>query len=481
MSEADFRGQRPPYNRRVQRSGAARLTLVGLLAGPVLMGAVIASGASPAAARPHELADTSSRVKPHPPRTTLTAKVAPASVAAGEPATLTARLRPATRGVRLVVQRRAAGRWVAAGKIVTRAGGRAVLRLSTATVGTQRMRVLRTSPRTARRATSKPATLTVVAASAACTPRIALVDTQATEAARCLAARLDRWQAAGAMGVGQQLNVSNADYTAPLTRLGRQLPVVGLDLKELVDSEGYGFPVAPIDHLTSLAQQGAVLSISWHPDNPGTGGRYDDRGWTDLGALLEPASPAYASFWADADAGLGLVRRLQDAGVAVVFRPFHEANGDWFWWGDPAPTIYRALWAALQQRAAGLGIHNILWAYSFNADTGDNTSPPVRLLPARVDLAGMDSYSSGTLSTAGYAEVAAKVARMAFTEVGPYQVGDGSWDPAAVGQAARSLASPPLWSMFWFDDPGGLKQLSSLHRGPTWLGTCPNGFCTVAR
>jgi hypothetical protein len=340
--------------------------------------------------------------------------------------------------------------------------------------------VVRASARRALRAVSPPVTLRVVA-TPDCNPRVPLVDKQATDGARCLAARLDRWQAAVSMGVGQQLNVSNDKYAGPLTAMGnRPVHVVGLDLKELVDSEGYGFSPAPSDYLTGLGQDGAVLSVSWHPNNPWTNGPYNEPRPANLNQLLA-TTPAATKFWADFDAGMQLFKKLQDAGVAVVFRPLHEANGDWFWWGHPDPTTYRELWTAMQARATDLGVHNILWAYSFNADTGTNTTAPITLLPTSVDLAGMDSYSApgDALSTAGYAAVAAKVRRMAFTEVGPYQTQDVTWDPGAVTRAARSLANPPLWSMFWFDDSTGVKQLSSLKKVPAWLDACRGGFCPV--
>ena len=414
-----------------------------------------------------------------PAQASLTARIVPKTVPVGEPATLTSRLRPAKKGVRLVVQRRVSGRWVTKARPTTDAKGRATYRVPTSVAGVQKLRVLRKSSHRNLRATSRAVTIKVTATSG-CTPRTALVDDEATRPARCLAARLDRWQAAGAMGIGQQLNVSNTAYLTPLTALGnRTVNVVGFDLTELAQGDTFEFPDPPLERLTALAQDGAVLSASWHPPNPHTGGNYDDRSWHDLGALLDPTTPEYAQFWADYAAKLELLRRFQDAGVAVVVRPFHEANGDWFWWGRPDPTVYRQLWSLMQQKTWAAGVHNVLWAYSFNAVTGTHIGDPVKLLPARVDLAGMDSYSSGALSTKGYAAVAAKVERMAFTEVGPYERPDGSWDPALAGKAARSLADPPIWSMLWFDDGGGKKQLSSLRRGPAWLDSCQGGFCSV--
>lgn len=447
--------------------------LVGLLAG-----GLIASGATTVGARPH---------KPHkPPKVTLTARVAPTAVPVGDPATLTIRLRPAARGVRLVVQRRAGSRWVTLARPRTDAQGTARLRLGTSAAGEQRLRVLRKSAQRSRRAVSRPVTLTVVASAPGCTPRAALVDPQAAAAARCLAARLDRWQAAGAMGVGQQLNVSNNAYLSPLAALGgRPVKVVGFDLKELGEGETYQFPDPPLERLVALAQAGAVLSASWHPANPHTGGYYGDRGWHDLGALLDESTPEYAQFWADYAGRLELLRRFQDAGVAVVFRPLHEANGDWFWWGHPDPATYRRVWALMQQKTWAAGVHNVLWAYSFNAVTGANTGDPVRLLPSKVDLAGLDSYDEEAsnpgdqLSVGGYDAVAAKVKRMAITEAGPHNSYDGSWDPGVITRTARTLSTPPLWSMLWFDDGTGKKQIGSLQRGPAWLDSCRGGFCSL--
>ena len=449
--------------------------LTGLLAG-----GLIASGVTSVGARPHKPPKV-------PPKVTLTARVAPGTVSVGEPATLTIRLRPAARGVRLVVQRRAGSRWVTTARPRTDADGTARIRLSTRVAGEQRFRVLRRSAHRERRSTSPVARLTVSESTARCTPRPALVDPQAGPAARCLAARLDRWRAAGVMGVGQQLNVSTSAYADPLTVLGgRGVRVVGFDLEELYASQDYGFPVAPVDALIAQARAGAVLTMSWHPANPGTGGAYDDRGWHDLSALVEhPEAAAYQAFWAAYAERLALLQQLDAAGVAVVFRPFHEANGDWFWWGNPDPALYRQLWALLQQRTWAAGVHNVVWAYGFNAVTGDHIGDPVRLLPAGVDLAGMDSYDdesttpADALPVGGYDAVAARVKRMAITEAGPYDSPDGAWDPAVISRTARTLATPPLWSMLWFDDAGGKKQLGSLQRGRAWLDSCRNGFCSV--
>ena len=434
------------------------------------------SGAIPASAHPAPVERAA---------TTLTVRLAPPVVTVGEPSSLVAQATPVRTGRVFTVQRLVGSSWTPIGSAVGGGRGRAVVPLDTSVAGSQVLRVVAEPTADLRRTVSAPLTLTV-ATTAACTPRVPLVDPHADTSARCLAARLDRWRTAGLMGVGQQLNVSNVDYLAPLTALGeRRVSVVGFDLEELADGETYQFPDPPLDRLATLAQQGAVLSASWHTTNPHTGGGYADRSWTSLDALLSTATPEGARFWADFDAKLELLRRFQDAGVAVVLRPFHEANGGWFWWGKPDPATYRSLWAMMQRRAWDAGVHNVVWAYSFAARTHAGIRAPDRLLPARVDLAGVDSYDPegadadprDRLDLTGYAAVAERVARMALTEVGPADSASGAWRPAVVSRTAAALRPRPAWAMLWFDDAAGKKQIASLTGGLSWLDSCPNALC----
>ncbi len=230
------------------------------------------------------------------------------------------------------------------------------------------------------------------------TPR--LVDRQATAEATCLARQLDDWSARGRYGLGQQLNVSSADYLRPIAKLGQRRPaLVGFDFDELVAGQAYGFATPPLDSLMKLAQRGAVLTASWHTPNPRTGGSSSDRSWQRVEQLLQPGSPAYRRFWAGYDDVLDLLRRLQSgdggrfAPAAVLFRPLHEANGDWFWWAQGVePAVYRDLYAALQARAAEAGVHNVVWGWSANVRDGDHISDPLPLVPDRLDLVGIDVY-----------------------------------------------------------------------------------------
>lgn len=351
--------------------------------------------------------------------------------------------------------------------------------------------------------TSAPSPTTTVTPTPGCTPTTPLVDADATPEARCLAQRLDTWQRDGVMGVGQQLNLSSQDYSLPLRQLRRlgQRPValVGFDLQELEEGESFGFARPPLARLLDLAADGVVLTASWHTANPATGGDAFDRSWTDLAALLDPTTPQATAFWADYDAKLALLLRLQsgDDGLAqpaaVLFRPLHEANGDWFWWAQADPATYRSLWASMQQRAAEAGVHNVVWGWSANVRNRDTIAEPVSLVPDRVDLVGLDSYDpvgdgsgqADPLDLSGLAVLAADHPRAAVTEVGPHGSTDGDWDPTVIARSALALGVRPTYALLWFDDGDGSdgytgrKQIGSLRTGRAWLDTCPDGLCPL--
>ncbi len=323
-----------------------------------------------------------------------------------------------------------------------------------------------------------------------------LVDARAIPAATCLAATLDQWTRRGVMGIGQQLNLSTRDHTAPLRRLApHEVAVVGFDLDELADGETFGFPRPPLARLLALAAEGMVLTASWHVGNPHTGGDSFDRSWTDLAALVDGKGPAADEFWLDYEQKLELLRRLQNGDhgrfppAAVLLRPLHEANGDWFWWAQADPTAYRSLYAELQRRASAAGIHNIVWGWSANAVTRDGITDPLTLLPDRVDVAGIDSYDPPRTSQApgqprrlvleGLSGLAGRVPRLALAEVGRLGATDGSWDPARITTSVRALGLRPAYALLWFDDGDGIKQLSSLRRGRDWLAGCPEALCRI--
>ena len=86
--------------------------------------------------------------------------------------------------------------------------------------------------------------------------------------------------------------------------------------------------------------------------------------------------------------------------VPIIFRPWHENNGSWFWWGQKlcSDDEFRGLWNMLQDYLSRRGLDNLLWSYSPNLDGNWTLERFLQRYPGndRVTLIGEDAYQWGT-------------------------------------------------------------------------------------
>lgn len=99
----------------------------------------------------------------------------------------------------------------------------------------------------------------------------------------------------------------------------------------------------------------------------------------------------------------GYLKMLQDANIPVLWRPFHEAAGDytwgsWFWWGNSGVEVTKQLWSWLYDKLTNqYGINNLIWVWT--VQTSDEGKPAsmdkIRAAypgDAMVDIVGADLY-----------------------------------------------------------------------------------------
>ena len=163
-------------------------------------------------------------------------------------------------------------------------------------------------------------------------------------------------------------------------------------------------------------RMGGMVTLSCHMTNPWNGGlawgkapRIED--------LLDKGTPAYARYMEQVDEIARGLCDLQDAGVPVLFRPFHEMQGGWFWWGGN-PVAFRLLWRELfDYLTHEKGLHNLLWVWSPNVSLKALDFYPGN---AYVDMTGLDIYAN-TLDGAKpvYDELMKTGKPFAVTEFGP--------------------------------------------------------------
>lgn len=145
--------------------------------------------------------------------------------------------------------------------------------------------------------------------------------------------------------------------------------------------------------------RGGVNAISWHPRNPVSGGNSWDVSASPLkilatDSLLSEKMDAWIGKAAD------FILSLKDAdgnAIPVVFRPWHENSGTWFWWGvgNSTPEEYIDLWKRTRKIFDERGVDNVLWAYSPDKDLTPEQYFSTYPGDEYVDILGTDIYQFG--------------------------------------------------------------------------------------
>lgn len=144
--------------------------------------------------------------------------------------------------------------------------------------------------------------------------------------------------------------------------------------------------------------RGGISTLSWHLDNPVTGKDSWDVSDTTVVASLLQGGVNEAKFhdWLDKVAAfMNSLKTEAGIKVPVLFRPWHEHSGSWFWWGQNLCTAeqYKALWHLTCDRMQHQGVNNVLYAYSPGAGLKDSTAYLERYPGDEIiDLIGFDSY-----------------------------------------------------------------------------------------
>ena len=132
------------------------------------------------------------------------------------------------------------------------------------------------------------------------------------------------------------------------------------------------------------------------------------------------------------------LKLLKEADIPVIWRPFHEAAGGWFWWGKDAAS-FKAVWIAMFNYFKAEGLDNLIWVYT--AEPNDAEWYPG---DAYVDIVGRDLYNKDSAGCATeFNTVAATYGNklVALSECG------------TVGTISEQWASGAkwLWFMPWYD------------------------------
>jgi mannan endo-1,4-beta-mannosidase len=151
------------------------------------------------------------------------------------------------------------------------------------------------------------------------------------------------------------------------------------------DKDSYLSRPAIVQEAIRQHKKGAIVNLCWHavpptadepvtfqplpgkdPDAPlaSVQGRLTDKQFHDI---LTPGTELYRKWMKQVDVIASFLKQLQDAKVPVLWRPYHEMNGDWFWWGGRYEGKYTtvALYKQIFDRMVRYHkLNNLIWIWS---------------------------------------------------------------------------------------------------------------------
>lgn len=143
--------------------------------------------------------------------------------------------------------------------------------------------------------------------------------------------------------------------------------------------------------------KGGIVTICWHC-GPDFSGNYDNckndeiQNWD---AVLTDGTPENKAFVENMDKAGKALAELQEAGVPVLWRPFHEFDGAWFWWGKGDSDNFKRLWIMMYDHFTyDLKLNNLIWVLGYSHNGTDYMGKPARWYPGDeyCDIVGADSY-----------------------------------------------------------------------------------------
>lgn len=221
-------------------------------------------------------------------------------------------------------------------------------------------------------------------------------------------------------------NHTEADNVNKLT--GKYPAINCYDFIHIYFSPANWIDYTNITPVTEWANTGGIVSLMWHFNVPLTESDYNS-GSTTINLTTDPSKTTFRAsniftsgtwenkfFYNQMDKVCATLLKLQDAGIAALWRPFHEAAGNyyaksykgtaWFWWGYEGPDVYTKLWKLMFNYFQTKGIHNLIWIWTTQSYNGDSNSYNIdsAYYPGDdyVDIVGRDLY--GDDATASYSE-----------------------------------------------------------------------------
>lgn len=160
--------------------------------------------------------------------------------------------------------------------------------------------------------------------------------------------------------------------------------------------------------LTTAYNAGAVITLVWHQYDPDNRGFYAaDVNNERIVSTIIPGGSRHADYKAKLKKIAIFYKSLRGAKgetIPIIFRPYHEHYGDWFWWGPATTTTqeYNTLWKfTADYLRDSLNVHNLIYAISPTLDQVGSGTQYYNIFPGEnyVDIFGTDYYFGDVITS----------------------------------------------------------------------------------
>jgi len=267
---------------------------------------------------------------------------------------------------------------------------------------------------------------------------------------------------------------------------GRLPAIVAFDLTGW-NSPTWGKTYTPvvertIEHAKAWHARGGIVAFQFHwkhPMNP-SGTSWRDRPKNspryDLAKAAQVGTPEHKAFMDDLARHADYLQKLADARIPILWRPFHEIDGGWFWWTDHThPENTAALWRIMfdylvKQRK----LHNLIWVFNCGLKTTlKREAPPEEHTafrkryypgPQYVDIAGIDIYPNSYYGWGKNEEESYPKAFQIMQEVAPGKM-QAMCECGTFLNVQKMAAEGPRWLyvLQWFEGDAGWARTCYAH------------------
>ena len=206
-------------------------------------------------------------------------------------------------------------------------------------------------------------------------------------------------------------------------------------LKELRENEG------TLQQAYEWAEKGGLLTFTWHWYSPIGGvdkAFYAQNTDFDAAKVLEEGTPERAAFYHDMDVMAELLQGFAKKHIPILWRPFHESEGQWFWWGvkgmDVARQLYRLMFDYYTKEKQ---LDNLIWVWN-------NPRPEGYVGDEYCDIVSADYYPPAHQHTSMKKELDSL---KEVTVNKPYAIGEIGTVPDVA--AVEKEGADWLWFMMW--------------------------------